>query len=113
MKACIAGRIFIVSCSREQGRALGYDSAWRTEYRECQGQVSNRSLRVSVRLTFLQLSLMVNDDIETIISRGETRTLELSSKYEGLNLEDLNNFKSDFAVQQWEGEDFGKVYILI
>jgi SWI/SNF-related matrix-associated actin-dependent regulator of chromatin subfamily A member 5 len=54
---------------------------------------------------------MVDDDIETIISRGETRTYELSSKYDGLNLEDLNNFKSDFAVQQWEGEDFGKVYI--
>lgn len=60
-------------------------------------------------LTDLQLSLMVNDDIDTIISRGESRTHELNSKYEGLNLEDLNNFKSDFAVQQWEGEDFGKV----
>ena len=59
----------------------------------------------------MHLSLMVNDDIETIIARGETRTQELNTKYEGLNLEDLNNFKSDFAVQQWEGEDFGKVCI--
>jgi len=32
--------------------------------------------------------------------------MELNSKYEGLNLEDLNNFKSDASVQQWEGEDF-------
>jgi len=32
--------------------------------------------------------------------------MELNSKYEGLNLEDLNNFKSDASVQQWEGTDF-------
>ncbi|PPQ92882.1 hypothetical protein CVT25_009769 [Psilocybe cyanescens] len=50
--------------------------------------------------------LMVNEDIDAIIQRGEERTIELNSKYEGLNLEDLNNFKSDASVQQWEGEDF-------
>ncbi|KAG6826565.1 hypothetical protein H0H92_015298 [Tricholoma furcatifolium] len=50
-------------------------------------------------------TLLVNDDIEAIIARGEERTTELSKKYEGLNLEDLSNFKSD-SVQQWEGEDF-------
>jgi len=32
--------------------------------------------------------------------------MELNSKYESLNLEDLSNFKSDASVQQWEGEDF-------
>jgi hypothetical protein len=32
--------------------------------------------------------------------------MELSTKYEGLNLEDLSNFKSDSSIQQWEGEDF-------
>ena len=31
---------------------------------------------------------------------------ELNSKYEGLNLDYLNNFKSDATVQQREGEDF-------
>ena len=50
--------------------------------------------------------MMINDDIEAIIRRGEERTIELNSKYEGLNLEDLSNFKSDASVQQWEGEDF-------
>ncbi|KAG5652539.1 hypothetical protein H0H81_004649 [Sphagnurus paluster] len=50
--------------------------------------------------------LLVNDDIEAIIQRGEERTSELNSKYEGLNLEDLSNFKSEASVQQWEGEDF-------
>ena len=50
--------------------------------------------------------MVINDDIEAIIQRGEERTAELNSKYEGLNLEDLNNFKSDASVQQWEGEDF-------
>jgi SWI/SNF-related matrix-associated actin-dependent regulator of chromatin subfamily A member 5 len=50
--------------------------------------------------------LVINEDIDAIIVRGEERTMELNSKYEGLNLEDLNNFKSDASVQQWEGEDF-------
>jgi len=49
---------------------------------------------------------IIEDDIEAIISRGEERTQQLTSKYEGLNLEDLSNFKSDSSVQQWEGEDF-------
>ena len=40
------------------------------------------------------------------ISRGEERTNELNSKYEGLTFEDLSNFKSEASVQQWEGEDF-------
>ncbi|THH20194.1 hypothetical protein EW146_g1133 [Bondarzewia mesenterica] len=51
-------------------------------------------------------SLIVDDDIDAIIQRGEERTAELNSKYEGLNLEDLSNFKSENTVQQWEGEDF-------
>ncbi len=38
--------------------------------------------------------MVVNDDIDAIIQQGEERTAELNSKYEGLNLEDLNNFKS-------------------
>ncbi|KAF9237041.1 SNF2 family N-terminal domain-containing protein [Melanogaster broomeanus] len=50
--------------------------------------------------------LLINEDIEAIIQRGEERTAELNSKYEGLNLEDLSNFKSDSSLQQWEGEDF-------
>ena len=45
-------------------------------------------------------SLVINEDIDAIIARGEERTIELNSKYEGLNLEDLNNFKSDASVQQ-------------
>ncbi|KAF8232381.1 SNF2 family DNA-dependent ATPase [Tricholoma matsutake] len=49
---------------------------------------------------------LINDDIDAIIQRGEERTSELNSRYEGLNLEDLSNFKSEASVQQWEGEDF-------
>ncbi len=49
---------------------------------------------------------LFNDDIDEIIQRGEERTMELNSKYETLNLEDLSNFKSEASVQQWEGEDF-------
>lgn len=54
----------------------------------------------------LFVSLMINDDIDAIIQRGEARTNELNSKYEGLTFEDLSNFKSEASVQQWEGEDF-------
>lgn len=52
-------------------------------------------------------SLLVNADIDEIIHRGEERTAEINSKYEGLNIDDLNNFKSEFSVKEWEGEDFG------
>ena len=59
-------------------------------------------------------SLLINDDIEAVIERGEKRTVEISNKYEGLTFEDLNNFKSDTMIQQWEGEDFrGTVGILL
>ncbi|KAI0348202.1 SNF2 family DNA-dependent ATPase [Trametopsis cervina] len=50
--------------------------------------------------------LLINDDIDAIIQRGEERTQLLSTKYEGLSLDDLSNFKSEASVQQWEGEDF-------
>jgi SWI/SNF-related matrix-associated actin-dependent regulator of chromatin subfamily A member 5 len=49
---------------------------------------------------------MINEDIEAIINRGEQRTAEMTSKYEDLSFDDLNNFKLDTTVQQWEGEDF-------
>jgi SWI/SNF-related matrix-associated actin-dependent regulator of chromatin subfamily A member 5 len=42
---------------------------------------------------------MINDDIDEIIQRGEEHTQELNSKYESLNLDDLNNFKSDASIQ--------------
>jgi SWI/SNF-related matrix-associated actin-dependent regulator of chromatin subfamily A member 5 len=53
--------------------------------------------------------MMINEDIDAIILRGEERTTELNSKYEGLTFEDLSNFKSEASVQQWEGEDFRSV----
>ncbi|KAL5508749.1 hypothetical protein ACEPAG_4728 [Sanghuangporus baumii] len=49
-------------------------------------------------------TLSVDDDIDNIIKKGEERTAELNSKYEGLNFDDLNNFKSD-SMLQWEGEE--------
>jgi hypothetical protein len=57
-------------------------------------------------LTIVSFRMMVDDDIEAIIEKGEERALELNSKYEQLNLEDLRIFKSDASVQQWKGEDF-------
>ena len=52
--------------------------------------------------------LMIDGDIDEIIQRGEERTAEINQKYEGLNFEDLNNFKSD-SMLQFEGEDYRAV----
>ncbi|TIC25097.1 hypothetical protein E3Q10_03853 [Wallemia mellicola] len=38
---------------------------------------------------------IVDNDIDEIIKLGETKTADMASKYEGLNLDDLNNFKSE------------------
>jgi SWI/SNF-related matrix-associated actin-dependent regulator of chromatin subfamily A member 5 len=48
----------------------------------------------------------VDDDIDAIIAAGEERTVELNNRYEGLNFDDLSNFKSESTLQQWDGEDF-------
>ncbi|KAG1720263.1 hypothetical protein EDB19DRAFT_1965064 [Suillus lakei] len=47
------------------------------------------------------VSFLIDDDIEAIVQRCQEYAAELNSKYE-----DLNNFKPDVTVQQWEGEDF-------
>jgi len=49
---------------------------------------------------------MVDDDIDDIIRKGEVKTKELNSKYAGLDLDALNNFRSESLINQWEGEDF-------
>lgn len=51
-------------------------------------------------------SMLVQDDIEDIITRGEARTAELSTKYASLNFDDLQIFKSE-TTTNWEGEDYG------
>ena len=51
--------------------------------------------------------MMIDDDIDDIIKKGEDKTAELNSKYAGLDLDALNNFKSESLVNQWQGEDFG------
>jgi len=48
--------------------------------------------------------ILAYDDINAIMQRGEERTVDLNSKYKGLN---LDHFKLDTTVQQWVGEDFG------
>lgn len=51
-------------------------------------------------------SMLVQDDIEDIITRGEARTQELNSKYAQLNFDDLQIFKSE-TTTNWEGADYG------
>jgi len=50
-------------------------------------------------------TMLIDNDIDEIIKQGEERTQEIQQKYQGLNLDDLNNFKSESALQ-WEGKDF-------
>ncbi|CAG8446300.1 12534_t:CDS:10 [Funneliformis mosseae] len=50
-------------------------------------------------------STVTDDDIDKILRKGEEKTAELSSKYQSLGLEDLQNFTSESAYQ-WQGEDW-------
>ncbi|KNZ59468.1 uncharacterized protein VP01_1726g5 [Puccinia sorghi] len=50
--------------------------------------------------------MLVDDDIESIIQRGEARTAELNAKYSRLDFDDLANFKTESNTQKWEGEDY-------
>jgi SWI/SNF-related matrix-associated actin-dependent regulator of chromatin subfamily A member 5 len=50
--------------------------------------------------------MMIDDDIDAIIQRGEEKTANLNKKYAGLDLDALNSFKSESMVNQWEGEDY-------
>lgn len=57
--------------------------------------------------TTTMCSMLIDDDIDEIIRRGEEKTKEINSKYAGLDLDALNNFKSESLVNTWEGEDYG------
>lgn len=51
-------------------------------------------------------NMMVDQDIDEIIRKGEDKTKELNSKYAGLDLDALNSFRSESLINTWEGEDF-------
>lgn len=50
--------------------------------------------------------MVIDEDIDEIIRRGETRTADLSEKYKAFNLDELNSFKSGETAYEWEGENF-------
>ncbi|CAG8582768.1 21708_t:CDS:10, partial [Gigaspora rosea] len=50
-------------------------------------------------------STVTDDDIESILRKGEEKTVELNMKYQSLGLDDLQNFTSESAYQ-WQGEDW-------
>lgn len=45
------------------------------------------------------------DDIDSILKRGEERTAQLNARYEKLGFDDLQNFTSESAYE-WNGENF-------
>ncbi|UZJ52017.1 hypothetical protein CBS101457_001337 [Exobasidium rhododendri] len=52
-----------------------------------------------------EYNLLIDEDIDEIIRKGESRTSALQDKYQSLNLDDLHNFKSESTLE-WEGQDF-------
>lgn len=53
-------------------------------------------------------SMTVEDDIDSIIRKGEERTAALNDKYSSLNIHDLANFTTEApGTTTWEGEKFG------
>ena len=79
----------------EQGRIAGDDYARRRKDYQFERRVCYLFSLYNHLLSFSRSRLSINDDIDAIIQRGEERTIELNSKYEGLNLEDLSNLKSE------------------
>lgn len=49
-----------------------------------------------------------DDEIDAILNQGESRTKELSAKYEKLGIDDLQKFTSESAYQ-WNGENFANI----
>ncbi|KAH8826323.1 P-loop containing nucleoside triphosphate hydrolase protein [Flagelloscypha sp. PMI_526] len=88
----------------QQGR--GGDSKSKSKIAADKDELLNMITAGAEKIVNSTDDLLINDDIEAIIQRGEERTQEMNQKYEGLNFEDLANFKSDASVQQWDGEDF-------
>ncbi|GHJ85429.1 hypothetical protein NliqN6_1831 [Naganishia liquefaciens] len=51
-------------------------------------------------------SMIVDEDIDEIIRKGEEKTSALNSKYEGLSLDALTNFQSELSAKTWEGQEY-------
>ncbi|GME69147.1 unnamed protein product [[Candida] boidinii] len=50
----------------------------------------------------------IDDDIDKILAKGESKTTELNKKYSKLGLDDLQNFTTDSSAYEWNGENFAK-----
>ncbi|RKP06110.1 Homeodomain-like protein [Thamnocephalis sphaerospora] len=55
-------------------------------------------------------STMADDDIESILARGEAKTEELAKKYQNIGLDDLQRFTVEGvgSAYEWQGEDYSK-----
>ncbi|GMM37369.1 DNA translocase [Saccharomycopsis crataegensis] len=50
----------------------------------------------------------LNEDIESILAKSETKTSKLNEKFNKLGLDDLQKFTSDSSAYEWNGENFSK-----
>ncbi|ODV63482.1 DNA translocase ASCRUDRAFT_73329 [Ascoidea rubescens DSM 1968] len=53
-------------------------------------------------------STIGDDDIDTILKKGEQKTKTLNKKFENLGLDDLQKFTSDSSAYEWNGTNFAK-----
>lgn len=51
----------------------------------------------------------IDDDIDTILERGQQKTKQLNSRYEKLGLDDLQKFSTESNAYEWNGKDFNKI----
>ncbi|ANB13430.1 Isw2p [Sugiyamaella lignohabitans] len=50
-----------------------------------------------------------DDDLDSILDKGQQRTQALNSKFSKLGLDELQRFNDDSSAYQWNGTDFSKV----
>jgi hypothetical protein len=73
---------------------------------------NSRKVRATIFVTWTCLTVLWTfvaankDELMEMITAGAEKIINTNDEYEGLNLDDLNNFKLDVTVQQWECEDF-------
>ncbi|OGE55724.1 hypothetical protein PENARI_c004G03696 [Penicillium arizonense] len=88
----------------QQGRAQQQASK-ATSKDDLLGMIQHGAANVFGAKTTGSANEVSEDDIETILRKGEERTAELSKKYETLGIDDLQKFSSESAYE-WNGKDF-------
>ncbi|KAJ5567567.1 Peptidase aspartic catalytic [Penicillium sp. DV-2018c] len=88
----------------QQGRA-GQQTGKSSSKDELLGMIQHGASNVFNKDAGNTAEALEEEDFDTILRKGETRTAELSKKYEALGIDDLQKFSSESAYE-WNGKDF-------